>query len=120
MSLFIAEPSRSTPQIRFDLTGKQFYIKGKSFPENSKKFYLPLNEWLSRNKLPADATIEMHFDYISSSSVIAVLEVLKNIESHGIGIKVIWTYEEGDDDLLNVAMNYQRLCALQIELNPVD
>jgi hypothetical protein len=64
--------------------------------------------------------MEVSLDYISSSSVIAILELFRHIEksaaTNGYEVKVDWLYEEGDDDSANVAINYKKLCKLPIEI----
>lgn len=116
MSSYISEPTRNTPEIHFDLKKNVFRIIGKSFPENSKKFYAPFTEWLNANRLPAGALIELQFDYISSSSVIAVLEVLKKIETTQPDAHIKWSFESGDDDMQNIGLNYKKLCRLPFEI----
>ncbi|MFZ5553258.1 MAG: DUF1987 domain-containing protein [Bacteroidota bacterium] len=115
MSKFISEAGKNTPEIRFDPSSNIFYIRGKSFPENAKKHYLPFTEWLKANRIPPGSTIELNFEYISSSSVIAVLELLREIEKLEKNISVKWVYEDGDDDMKAVGANYQKLCGLQFE-----
>lgn len=115
MSKYISDHGKNTPEIRFDLAAKVFHIKGKSFPENAKKHYSDFTAWLKINKIPAGSLIELDFEYISSSSVIAVLELLREIEKHERDIQVKWYYEDGDDDMRSVGVNYQKLCSLNFE-----
>ncbi|MBX7095397.1 MAG: DUF1987 domain-containing protein [Flavobacteriales bacterium] len=120
MASFYLEPTRNTPEIRFDNTSGVYFIRGKSFPENSKKFYLSLVEWVMSNDVLPNSMLELQFDYISSSSVIAVLEVIKRIESKNDSVTVKWIFESGDDDMQNVGINYQKLCKLNIELHEIE
>lgn len=117
MKAFISDPTKNTPEIRFDPSSARFTIRGKSYPENSRQFYAPVLQWIRMNRFPASSVLELEFDYISSSSVIAILEMLKMIEETDKSVKVIWTYEAGDDDLMNVGMNYRKLCGLEFEFN---
>lgn len=120
MSSYISESSRNSPEIRFDLVKGEFSIKGKSFPENSKKFYAPFMEWIDKNPLPENAVVEMQFDYISSSSVIAVLELIRRMEEKQSQIRIIWAFESGDDDMQNVGLNYKKLSKLNFEFVEYD
>jgi hypothetical protein len=120
MKPYSCDPTKNTPEIRFDIASSRFSMKGKSFPENSKVFYAPFLEWISSSTFPQGAVIDLEFDYISSSSVIAVLEVIKKIEEMQPTAKVIWTYESGDDDMLNVGQNYQKLTKLHFEFNELE
>lgn len=115
MNTYSLEATKNTPEIIFNPSAKQFIIQGKSYPENSKKFYLPLTEWILKNKLPDHSVIEMYFIYISSSSVISILDLLRKVESLNKKIIVKWTYEQGDDDMKNVGLNFQKLCSLEFD-----
>jgi len=115
MSKYYLDHGKNTPEIRFDIIANVFKITGKSFPENAKKHYSDFTAWLKINKIPAGSLIELNFEYISSSSVISVLELLREIEKQEKEIQVKWYYEEGDDDMRAVGINYQKLCALQFE-----
>lgn len=115
MNNYILAAGKNTPEIRFDINANVFQIKGKSFPENAKKHFTEFSAWLKQNKIPAGSLIELDFEYISSSSVIAVLELLREIEKQEKNISVKWYYEDGDDDMRAVGSNYQKLCALQFE-----
>jgi hypothetical protein len=116
MSLFFSAAGKNTPEIKFDLTEKKYYIRGKCFPENAKKHFQPLVQFVSKNPLPDNASLDLNFDYISSSSIIAVLEFLKHIERMNKTVTVTWRYEEGDEDMRNVGMNFSKLCSLNFSL----
>ena len=115
MSKYTLDHGKNTPEIRFDPDANVFYIKGKSFPENAKKHYSDFTAWLKINKIPAGSLIELNFEYISSSSVISVLELLREIEKQEKDILVKWYYEDGDDDMRAVGANYQKLSSLNFE-----
>jgi hypothetical protein len=120
MSALIIKESKNTPEVILDPSSGKFEIKGKCFPENSKKFFAPIVDWFTFAKITRTCKMEVSLDYISSSSVIAILELFRHIEksaaTNGYEVKVDWLYEEGDDDSANVAINYQKLCKLPIEI----
>lgn len=120
MSALILKESKNTPEVILDPTSGKFEIKGKCFPENSKKFFAPIMDWFTFAKINGTCKINVSLDYISSSSVIAILELFRQIEksaiSNGYTATVEWLYEDGDDDSANVAINYQKLCKLPIEI----
>jgi hypothetical protein len=120
MSALTLKESKNTPEVILDPSSGKYLIKGKCFPENAKKYFVPILDWFTFAKISDDFRVEVTLDYISSSSVIAVLELFRHIEkcatSAGFNASIIWFYEEGDDDMASVAMNYQKLCKLPIEI----
>lgn len=120
MSALVLKESKNTPEVILDPSSNTYIIQGKCFPENAKKYFNPILEWFTFTKITQPITIIISLDYISSSSVISVLELLRHVDkcSKEIGytVNILWKYEEGDDDMANVAMNYQKLCNLTIQL----
>lgn len=115
MSAYSLQSGKNTPDINFDITGNRCVIQGKSYPENSRKFYAPLAEWIGQQRFSDNTVVELQFDYLSSSSVIAVLDILKRLERQNPKIQVKWIYESGDDDMKNVGLNFQKLCSLTFD-----
>lgn len=110
------QAGKTTPEIHFDLNSGIFKITGRSFPENSRKFYTPVLDWIKENPYKGDLTIHLNFDYISSSSVIAVMQMLREIELFNTGAKVFWYHEAGDDDMKSVASHFAQLCKLEVNV----
>ena len=118
MSALILKESKNTPEVILDPDLGKFGIKGKCFPENSKIFFALIMDWFTFAKINHSCQIVVSLDYINSSSVIGVLELFRHIdkcsETGGYKVSINWLYEDGDDDSANVAMNYQKLCKLNI------
>ena len=115
-NLHISE-GKSTPKVIWDLDTGVFVVSGKSFPENTKKFYNLLTDWLESQKIERSATFEFHFYYLSSSSIIAIYQILKRLElisSQGVDINIIWKYDEGDDDIERIGLDYKKITNLNI------
>lgn len=121
MSALILKESKNTPEVILDPSTGNYSIKGKCFPENSKKYFTPILDWFTFAKIQGNCHLEVSLDYISSSSVISILELFRHIDkcaaAGGYAASVNWLYEDGDDDSANVAINYQKLCTLSIEIN---
>lgn len=120
MSALVLKESKNTPEIILDPANGKFAITGKCFPENAKKYFAPIMDWVTFAKVQGEMKLEVNLDYISSSSVITILELFRHIDqcskNNGYTARVIWYYEDGDDDSANVAVNYQKLCSLPIEI----
>ncbi len=119
MKSLIIESEKNTPYIYCNPGESKFLISGKSFPENSRKFFQPLLAWLDGFVPESEVCFDFNLDYISSSSVIAILEVLKKIETVGSkndgGVHVRWYYDQGDDDILKIGLDYERLTTISFE-----
>jgi hypothetical protein len=118
--LYIKETLNS-PKVLFDPSKKRYEISGKSFPENSKTFYEPVFEWISELTV-ADADkmqLSLMFDYISSSSVITIKQLLARVKiicDKGADIQVMWHYDAADPDIRDIGEEYKKLVGIDITL----
>ncbi len=94
------EEGRFTPYICFDPANNHFDIRGKCFPENSKKFFEPIIEWVEDHLSPKPTVLTIDLDYVSSASTIGLIlmfkKMLEVIERDNLTI--LWRYEDGDDE----------------------
>jgi hypothetical protein len=87
-----------------------FQFSGRSIPEDAKKIFKPVIEWIKGYK-PIDSnltTINFCFDYLDTSSskcVYDILIALDDIYSQGHNMVINWYYEEGDDDMLDLGIH---------------
>jgi hypothetical protein len=87
-----------------------FQFSGRSIPEDAKKVFKPVLEWIKEYK-PADSKqtiINFCFDYLDTSSskcVFDILKVLDNLYNNGHDVIINWYYEEGDDDMLDLGIH---------------
>ncbi len=109
MENLIIEGTHYTPRVEFRNNGN-LLLEGKSCPVNVTRFYYPLINWvtgLKANRVKFDINLE----YINSSSVKNILELLKELEANRYvkEININWYYEEGDDDALETGQILQEL-----------
>lgn len=121
MEKFFIEKEKNTPEIIFDPGNKQFEISGRCFPENSKKFFKPVLEWFDAFIPEADKAIELAFEfyYISSSSIISVLELIKRLDllkDKGHDVRINWKYDEDDEDIRKIGEDYSRITNVSFHL----
>lgn len=106
-----------TPAISFEPEKGKLEIKGRSIPENSVEFYLPLlqsiNEYASK---PLDATVaDFQLEYFNTASSKCLLDILKGlsaIQKAGKQVKVNWYYESDDRDIQESGEDYQHIVGL--------
>ncbi len=117
--LFIKE-SLNNPRVTLDPTKKRYEISGKSFPENAKAFYQPVIDWLKDVPVSNTEKIRLSFmlDYISSSSVISVKQVLTKIKAkntEGADIEVLWHYDPTDPDMKEIGEEYEKVVGIKLQ-----
>ena len=103
MEKLIKDSSAKTPQIAFDAEAGKLESKGRSIPENSLDFYIPLKLWVDDYlKSPQIKTIlDVKLEYFNTSSSKCILDIFKKLESltkSGFEVEINWYYEADDDD----------------------
>ena len=111
---FTIPEGKNTPNVTFNAKTNLLVLKGKSYPENARKFYDEVLLNLKAHLFPEIFSMEMDFDYVSSSSVISILELLKKFRniSPTTVFNVKFIYEKGDDDMLSVGENYKKITGM--------
>ncbi|NOR33273.1 MAG: DUF1987 domain-containing protein [Bacteroidales bacterium] len=128
MEKLIIEPTANSPRIILDPENRNFEFSGESRPENVRKFYLPILEWLEaytaeQEKLQdKERTFgilcQFNFEYFNSTSAKYILDIFKSlnaISAVGIGLEIKWLYEEDDEDMLEVGQEMSRMSKLSFE-----
>lgn len=112
--------TNNTPHIVMDASTASITIEGKSFPEDSKEFYKQVLDWMDGfyATSPSSFTISFNLFYLSSSSIISVKQLLMKVlemSSTGVKTKVIWNYDDDDDDIRKTGEDYARITKLDFE-----
>ena len=128
MEKLIIEPTASSPRIELNPEMNKFEFSGESRPENVRKFYLPVLEWLeaytaAQEGLKEDQRVSgldclFNFEYFNSTSAKYILDIFKSLNAiHTLGIKldIKWLYEEDDEDMLEVGQEMSRMSKLTFE-----
>ncbi|HKL09094.1 MAG TPA: DUF1987 domain-containing protein [Bacteroidales bacterium] len=125
MKPLLIEAQESTPKVYLDRENSKFEISGKSFPEESRKFYAPVFTWLEEYaKDPNEETwFAFKMEYFNSSSSLILLEImniLDKIKKSGKEVKVIWGYLDDDDDMLEAGEEYAELVNVPFEYEALE
>ena len=113
--LFIVE-GRNAPKINFDPEAGKFEISGRSYPESAERFYKVPLQWLkkySEEGEPKDIEVKLKFEFISSASVISMLQLLKvmdQLRAKGFNVNVKWYLQDDDDDIKVTGESLESLC----------
>lgn len=131
MEKLIIDPTFNSPSVILDPGSSKFEFSGESRPENVRKFYLPILEWLekfaeeqkgSSSKL-SKLLVQFDFEYFNSTSAKYILDIFKALNvlnDLGIEIQVKWLYEEDDEDMLEVGQEMSRMSKLEFEYVNTD
>ncbi len=112
---FAIPAGKNTPQVDFVSKQNKLLLKGKSYPENSKKFFEDLFIHFKAHLFDKNFEIIIDLDYISSSSVISILEFLKRLRATAQSTQFIvnFYYDDGDDDMLGIGENYKKITGME-------
>jgi hypothetical protein len=115
MEILNIEEGPKSPGIKFDTTAGIIELKGRSIPENSHLFYLPLLELVKKyaSSPQKETLVNVHLEYFNTSSSKCILDIFKRLEKiHKAGESVIsinWFYEKEDEDMLTAGKDYQSM-----------
>lgn len=96
-----------TPKVVFNSNGN-LLLSGRSMPEDVKKFYFPLIDWVV-NIETETIHLDLKFEYLNTSSSKEVLELLKCLDSNYKVKEIVvnWYYEFDDFDILELGEIYK-------------
>lgn len=133
MEKLVIEPTFNSPSVILDPESSKFDFSGESRPENVRKFYLPILEWLdsfakeqtemSKSGRSSSLLVQFNFEYFNSTSAKYILDIFKALNvlnDLGIDILVKWLYEEDDEDMLEVGEEMSRMSKLEFEYINTD
>ena len=117
MSLTL-EKSFDTPYIY--LENGLIKMEGKLMPENILIYFKPVDKWIKKYiKKPAEYTkIDLSLSYLNSCSTKYICDMLKVLNDkfiEGYDMKVVWTYEEGDDSALETGKDLESMSNIPFE-----
>jgi hypothetical protein len=132
MNKISLEATDFTPRILLDHITFTFEIIGESSPEDAKQFYSPVIKWIDDfgkylhflyQSNPAlvkkDLTFHFHLDYVTSSSLKNIYDLLLKIETlkaYTNNLKIKWMYDEGDDDMKDNGVEFSKMLKMPFEI----
>ena len=117
MSDFKIEKGSNTPSVSYTASSGTLLISGKSYLENAREFYDKVITKITPFANSKNFTFEFDFEYVNSSSVVSILEMLKNMKrlSPATQFKIKFHYENGDDDMMSLGESYGRISEMPVE-----
>jgi hypothetical protein len=120
------EMTPKTPEVKLEATSGELVLKGRSIPENSIEFYSPVFEWIDKYCLrpQAETVLHIQLEYFNTSSSKCLLDILKKLQivsqNGGSKVKVVWYYEEDDEDMLEAGEDYQAIIRIPFEMTKIE
>jgi uncharacterized protein YkuJ len=113
--------TNDTPRVLFDPDNNLFEISGRSLPEDVVTFYQPVLDWLDEYiRTPLKKT-DFVFKYIyfntaTSKLVQDILTKLEHLQEKGSEVKVSWYYEQDDEDMLDLGIEFKENVNIAFEI----
>jgi hypothetical protein len=133
MQKLIIDPGNRTPSIMLSPDENVFYIRGTSSPEDVRKLYYPVIEWINTfteeilkveyKTLNNENPLRFQFDlkYFNSASAkffFDILSKLNMLPSAGIPVNVEWYYNEEDTDMKEAGIDFSYLLGMEFTFIP--
>ncbi len=114
--------TKVSPAVDFNYETGVLEIRGRSLPEQSYELYKPLIDWVDEyiNIPQANTVLNLHLEYINSSSNKYILLLLKKLDDffkQGNKVIVNWFYDEEDDDSFDTVIEYKEILEVPIHLH---
>lgn len=115
-----------SPSVNFNLETGLLQIHGNSLPENSAKFYEPVINWIDKYIEAPNVKTEIEFRMVllntsSSKMFIDIFRCInKLVERNNSEVNVIWFYENDDEDIQDIGMQYQDFCKAPFKMVGTD
>lgn len=106
MEILQIERTDTTPKVFFDPNELMLRIRGASRPENAKKFYAPLIEWLEQFQAQKPSTafplnVEVKLTFLNSLSLVYITEMFQQISRiHKDGMRILIDWYLNEDDYM--------------------
>ncbi|MBI9065885.1 MAG: DUF1987 domain-containing protein [Salinivirgaceae bacterium] len=116
------DATEDRPEVLMDADLSIFQIQGNSTPEDVNMVYKPITDWLDSDGLHLDhCQCKLFFRYLSTSSHHMVYNVLKKLDglyNQGRQISIEWAYENIDDDMLRLGLDFASILEIPFEFSP--
>ena len=112
MENLILESTNYTPKISFDAGKGLMEFSGKSYPENTFDFYMPVISWLknyfprAKEKTVVDFEIS-YFNSTSSKLFFDIFDILEEAVANGSEIEINWYYDEENESALEAGEDFK-------------
>ena len=125
------ESTENTPKVSFDAQGLNFELSGESRPEDVKKFYDPIMEWLEnfndylKVKTASEqksVNFNFKYEYFNSSSAKYIMDMMNKIGEiketcPNASIIVNWHFDEMDEDMKEAGEEFEKITGIEFKFH---
>ena len=131
METLTIKETEITPKVLLNNNNHTLDISGESRPEDVRKFYLPILDWLDKydtylfwlvDKYPETKQkkiqFSFRFEYLNSTSAKYLLDILNKLDklyTNGFNIVVYWHHEKLDEDILKAGKSFEEMTSVPFE-----
>ncbi|MEI9918043.1 MAG: DUF1987 domain-containing protein [Bacteroidota bacterium] len=106
-----------TPQVILNKEKNIFEFSGRSLSDNASAFYRPIMAWMTEYAESPNAKTEVVFkmEYLntsSSKSLFDLFSIVQNID----GAKIVWCFQEDDEDMEETGEEFSSLVKVPFEM----
>lgn len=110
----ILDETQDTPKVILDTKSDKFWFSGTSIPENSKKFYEPIIQWVTDYiKQPNKETVVSfkmkYFNTSSTKSLLDIMDLFKELAREGKPLIINWYFPEEDEDMYEAGIGFSKM-----------
>ncbi|NOZ46740.1 MAG: DUF1987 domain-containing protein [Chlorobi bacterium] len=121
MNAINIEGTSHTPKVVLDKEKEIFEISGQSLPENVASFFAPIFEWLDEyaNNPNENSIVTFQMEYFNTASSKMIYEILNKFDelfNKGNNVKIIWKFDEEDEDMEEAGEEYADMIDVPVEL----
>ena len=114
------EATHSTPGIKLEAGEGVLEMYGRSIPDNAHNVFRPVLDWLENYMVEPkqETTLNFKIEFFNTSSSKFIPQILKKLEElNRQGFKVIVNWFYNDEDILDLAEDYQELVGLKFNFH---
>lgn len=114
------EATNDSPEVNFNLETKVLLIKGNSYPENCAGLYTPIKAFIENYDIGELSKLDFHchFNLLNSTSSVHLAQIimlLADKKSNGLKCNIVWTYDEHDEEMLELGEKLSSISKMDIE-----
>jgi hypothetical protein len=119
METLMIKGNEEIPSVLLDKQNGIFEIAGRSLPENSADFYLPILAWIQEYSKDPNVRTDFMFklDYFNTSSCKMIQGILSELERIK-GTTVIWYFLEDDEIMEETGHEFAEIVPVPFEFKP--
>lgn len=109
--------TEQTPQVTLNKEKHIFEFAGRSLTDNATEFYGPIMKWLSDYAKDPNLSTELVFkmEYLNTASSKALFDLF-SLASSIDGAKIVWCFQEDDEDMEETGEEFSSLVKIPFEM----